>query len=293
MKFGKNRTTTLTAGLGAAACLSGSLLMGVSSASADAGNDFAVAAKSFPAKADINGRKHKGDAADAPGSKVNAYEEGQQVPVKCQSTANGQIWDETTDGWWVPDAYVKTGSDGYAPGVSRCEGGDAVHGRSDGPAGPKTGTRQEKIARVLKAAKSQVGKGYEYAWGSGGKGGPSYGVHHYPDGDPSNGDDYNRFGFDCSGLTLYAYWRGAGIDIGEWTGKQYESGKRVSLEELQPGDLVFWGDGDDAGSTTHVVMYVGDGKVVEAAPPRDGKSVHVRNLYGQGGWTAHAIRVIN
>jgi len=256
--------------------------------------------KSFPAKVDINGRKRIGQPADAPGHKENAYKVGQMVPVKCQAGYNGAIWDLTTDGWWVPDTYVKTGTDDFAPGVARCStsgggggGGSTVHGRSNGPAGQKGGTRAEKIDRVIKAATSQSGKGYNYSWGAGGKGGASYGVHHYPDGDAANGDDYNRLGYDCSGLTQYAFWKGAGIDIGEWTGTQYAAGKRVSVNDLQPGDLIFWGSGDQAGSTTHVALYLGNRKMIEAAPPRDGKSVHVTDLYGQQNWTAHAIRVID
>ena len=90
--------------------------------------DSAVATKSFPAKVDINGRKKKGQSATAPGYKHNAYKKGQMVPVKCQSTANGEIWDYTTHGWWVPDKYVKTGTDGFAPGVARCEGGGGGNG---------------------------------------------------------------------------------------------------------------------------------------------------------------------
>ncbi|OZM72585.1 hypothetical protein CFN78_13130 [Amycolatopsis antarctica] len=183
-------------------------------------------------------------------------------------------------------AEVERGNVPAAPGVG------AVHGRNDGPAGPATGTREEKIARVLDVAKSQVGKGHDYAWGSGGKGGPSYGVHHHPDGDPARGDDHDRRGFDCSGLTLYAFWKGAGIDIGASTVPQYVAGRKVSPDELRPGDLVFWGDGDQAESTTHVVLYLGGNTIVEAAPPRDGRSVHIRELYGKDEWTTHAVRVI-
>jgi len=256
----------------------------------------AAKAKSFPAKVDINGRKMIGQPADAPGHEENAYKAGEDVPVRCQAGSGGEIWDLTSDGWWVPDTYVKTGTDGYAPGIDRCDGDDGdgsqVHGRSNGPAGPTTGTREEKIQRVLDAATSQVGRGYDYSWGSGGKGGASYGVHHYPDGDPSQGDDYDRKGFDCSGLTLYAFWKGAGIDIGGSTVPQYEAGTKVSPDDLQPGDLVFWGEGDQPGSTSHVVLYLGDNKIIEAAPPRDGKSIHIRDLYGKDDWTTHAIRVI-
>ncbi|MET1074937.1 MAG: NlpC/P60 family protein, partial [Umezawaea sp.] len=142
------------------------------------------------------------------------------------------------------------------------------------------------------AAKSQLGKWLLYSSGGGGKGGPSYGIHHFPDGDPDNGDDYGRFGFDCSGFTLYAFWKGAGIDIGANTTAQYKSAHFVSLDALLPGDLIFWGDGDDRSTTTHVVLYLGGGQVLESAPPRDATSVHIRSTYGQANWMAHAVRYI-
>ncbi|GAA4444109.1 C40 family peptidase [Actinokineospora soli] len=257
--------------------------------------DPAVKPKGFPAKTDINGRKKKGQPANAPGHKYNAYKKGQIVPVKCQSSAGGEIWDYTAHGWWVPDKYVKTGTDGWAPGVPRCgdEGGDGggkkVHGRNTGPAGPTGGTRQEKINRVIAAAKSQTGKGYLYSWGAGGKGGPSYGVEHRQ---REGGDDWYRYGYDCSGLTLYAFWKGAGIDIGPATTQQYKAGKKVPLSQIQPGDLIFWGNGDNAASTTHVAIYIGGGKLIEASWPRNSNSVRVKALYGRDKWTAHAIRVI-
>ncbi|WNV88901.1 NlpC/P60 family protein [Umezawaea sp. Da 62-37] len=255
--------------------------------------------KSYPAKADLNGRKNKGEAATAPGAVVDKYKSGQAVPVDCQALSGGAIWDHTTANLWVPDEYVKTGITGFVEGLPRCDtdglrdgSGTGTHGRNTGPAGPTTGTRQQKVDRVIAAAKSQLGKGLLYSWGGGGKGGPSYGIHHYPDGNPANGDDYGRFGFDCSGFTLYAFWKGAGIDIGANTTAQYKSAHFVSLDALLPGDLIFWGDGDDRTTTTHVVLYLGGGQVLESAPPRDATSVHIRSTYGQANWMAHAVRYI-
>lgn len=253
-----------------------------------------VLPKSFPAKVDLNGRVHKGEPSSATGTVVDKYLAGASVPIQCQATAGGTIWDFTTDALWVPDEYV---ANAYVAGIPRCDtdGESAAstgeHGRNTGPAGPKTGTSAEKIARVIAAAKSMTGKGYNYAWGGGGKGGPSYGIHHYPDEDYTQGDDYERFGFDCSGLTLYAFWKGAGVDLGYWTGEQYGAGTRVPVSQMKAGDLIFWGDGDDSESTHHVALYLGGNQLIESAPPRDGKSVHIRTLYGQTEWMDHVIRV--
>ncbi len=253
-----------------------------------------AASKSFPAKTDLNGRRNKGDAATAPGAVVDRYEAGRQVPLRCQAqAANGTARDLTTDNPWVPGHHVKTGTDGYVEGLARCDTdgvepgemppGNAVHGRGNGPAGPATGTNAEKVKRVVDTAKSRLGKGYPYSWGASGKGGASYGVHHYPDNDPSQGDDYNRPGFDCSGLTPYAFWKGAGSGIGARTGAQTTKGRAVAIADRLPGDLVFWGRADnDADVTTHVALYLGDDKILEAAPPRDGRSVRISDLHSHG-----------
>jgi cell wall-associated NlpC family hydrolase len=116
---------------------------------------------------------------------------------------------------------------------------------------------------AISAARSQLG--VAYSWGGGGSSGPSYGI----------APDSQVFGFDCSGLTQYAYAR-AGIAIGGTSRDQWwlNRNKRVSVADLQPGDLLFWGsDRSDYMSITHVAIYIGDGQMIEA--PDRGKNVTV------------------
>jgi len=68
--------------------------------------------------------------------------------------------------------------------------------------------------------------------------------------------------FDCSGLTMYAY-AAAGISLPHSSRVQYTMGKPVSTDELQAGDLLFYGS--SAGSIHHVAMYIGDGMLVHAS----------------------------
>ena len=75
-------------------------------------------------------------------------------------------------------------------------------------------------------------------------------------------------GFDCSGLTQYA-WAQAGVDIPR-TAEQQAVGRQVTAEELQAGDLVVW-DG-------HVAMYAGDGMMVEAGDPVQTNPLRTTNL---------------
>ncbi|RKS04982.1 cell wall-associated NlpC family hydrolase [Nocardiopsis sp. Huas11] len=83
--------------------------------------------------------------------------------------------------------------------------------------------------------------------------------------------------FDCSGLTLKA-WEAAGVSLPRVTTDQVNTGTRVGLDQLQPGDLLFYDTGAPGGSPSHVTMYVGDGQMVNA--PRTGQSIRVEAVEG-------------
>lgn len=79
-------------------------------------------------------------------------------------------------------------------------------------------------------------------------------------------------GYDCSGLVMKSF-AAAGISLPRVVGPQYAASRPVSMSELQPGDLVFYGD------MSHNGIYIGNGKVIHA--PRPGKSVEVTSVsYG-------------
>ncbi|MEV4880215.1 C40 family peptidase [Streptomyces cyaneofuscatus] len=66
--------------------------------------------------------------------------------------------------------------------------------------------------------------------------------------------------WDCSGLVQAAY-RTVGIDLPRVSQSQSTAGTQVSLDNLQPGDILYWGG---AGSAYHVAIYVGGGQFVGA-----------------------------
>ncbi|WP_436633151.1 C40 family peptidase [Latilactobacillus sakei] len=101
---------------------------------------------------------------------------------------------------------------------------------------------------VVSAALSQIGT--PYVWG-----GSTPGV-----------------GLDCSGLVQYAYSR-AGVSLGRITTAQEGAGQRVSLNSLQPGDIIFWGG---AGASYHDAIYIGGGQYVHA--PQPGESVKIGTI---------------
>lgn len=88
---------------------------------------------------------------------------------------------------------------------------------------------------VVGAARSMIG--YPYSWGGGGKGGPSYGI----------GRGAHTFGFDCSGLTEYAWWKGARVSIGGVTNPQWANSTPIGSP--RPGALGF-----PHGPSVHVML---------------------------------------
>ncbi|MEG3628967.1 C40 family peptidase [Streptomyces poriticola] len=72
--------------------------------------------------------------------------------------------------------------------------------------------------------------------------------------------------WDCSGLVQAAF-KQAGIDLPRVSQSQSTAGTQVSLSNLQPGDILYWGG---AGSAYHVAVYVGNGQFVGAQNPSTG-----------------------
>ena len=72
--------------------------------------------------------------------------------------------------------------------------------------------------------------------------------------------------FDCSGLMAWAYQQ-QGKSIPRTSQAQIAGGQSVSVDQLQPGDIVGYYPG-----VTHVGMYIGNGQIVHAStygvPPR-------------------------
>ncbi|RNL86368.1 C40 family peptidase [Halostreptopolyspora alba] len=106
-----------------------------------------------------------------------------------------------------------------------------------------TGSASGDARAALDFAYAQIGK--PYVWGGTG-----------PD------------GYDCSGLTQAA-WKQAGVNLPRVSEDQFNAGSRVSWDQLQPGDLMFFYDSEEP---SHVGMYAGDGMMVHAST--SSKPVH-------------------
>lgn len=83
-------------------------------------------------------------------------------------------------------------------------------------------------------------------------------------------------GFDCSGLVQYVYKHAQGVNINlpRTTEGQQNVGKQVSMNDLKPGDLLFWQDG--SGLVYHSAIYIGNGEYIHA--PKPGETVCVQKI---------------
>lgn len=115
-------------------------------------------------------------------------------------------------------------------------------------AGGATGKRGDLVA----AAKKWLGTPYK--WGGNGP-----------------------LGVDCSGFTQQVY-RQFGIDLPRISAQQAASGKRVSINDAQPGDLVAWDNSLRNNGADHVGILLGGGLVIHA--PRPGDSVKISKVWG-------------
>ncbi|MDP3722894.1 MAG: NlpC/P60 family protein [Candidatus Omnitrophota bacterium] len=86
----------------------------------------------------------------------------------------------------------------------------------------------------------------------------------------ANGDE-TQTGVDCSGLVNLAY-RAAGIDIPRDAHEQFLRARPVNA--LQPGDLIFLSERANPRAVVHVMLYAGDGAVIEGP----GTGLTVRRL---------------
>ncbi|QNJ92299.1 NlpC/P60 family peptidoglycan endopeptidase RipB [Mycolicibacterium fluoranthenivorans] len=131
---------------------------------------------------------------------------------------------------------------------------------------------RQAIEYVIRRAGSQIG--VPYSWGGGSLTGPSRGI------DSGAG----TVGFDCSGLTRYAY-AGVGVLLPRYSGDQYNAGRKVAPSQAKRGDLLFWGPGGGQ----HEAIYLGNGQMLEAQ--QTGVPVKISPVR-TGGMTPYVTRII-
>ncbi|KAM0090098.1 hypothetical protein ACP6JD_006502 [Aspergillus fumigatus] len=189
---------------------------------------------------------------------VKSYPKGHEVSIVCQAPGTDikgdKLWDKTSDGCYVADYYVKTGTTNYV--AKHCDSGSG-----SGGGGGSSGSGSGKA--IVAAAQKE--KGLPYVWGGGGCKGPSGG------------------GFDCSGLTQYAVCQALKKTIPRTAQTQYNSnmGKRIPRAQAKEGDLLFWATGGDCkNKVVHVGIFIRDGWMINAA--KTGTPVREQSI-----WTSY------
>jgi cell wall-associated NlpC family hydrolase len=135
-------------------------------------------------------------------------------------------------------------------------------------------------AKTVVAAADQFVGNTPYVWGGGTSSGPSMGLNGQGAVGPTGYQ--GKPGFDCSGLTLYAFAQ-AGITLPHYSGAggQFSIVENsptftTNISQLKPGDLVFFVGVGDGGSVTnpgHVGIYIGNGQMINA--PTTGQLVSI------------------
>ncbi|MFM7211799.1 MAG: NlpC/P60 family protein [Actinomycetota bacterium] len=126
-------------------------------------------------------------------------------------------------------------NDGGSANIDSGGGGGGYSGGS--------GVSSDRAAIVVEYALAQVGKPYSFAASP-----------------PSS--------WDCTKLTSWA-WAQVGVQLTPYSYVQAQEVRRISPDELQPGDLLFFFEG----GAHHASMYIGGGMIVEASSPEVGVRV--------------------
>ncbi|HWU83432.1 MAG TPA: C40 family peptidase [Methylophilaceae bacterium] len=81
-------------------------------------------------------------------------------------------------------------------------------------------------------------------------------------------------GFDCSGFVRYVFQQAANLTLPHGARALSQLGQTVPIDQLRPGDLVFFNTLKSAFS--HVGIYLGDNRFIHA--PSSGGGIHVVNM---------------
>lgn len=116
-----------------------------------------------------------------------------------------------------------------------------------------------KIQSIIQTAKHQLGVRYR------------------------RGGDRPEVGFDCSGFVSWVLAQN-GIELGRSSPDMARQGVKITRNELQPGDLVFFTSNRKRKRVAHVGIYLGGGEFIHAAS--NNRRIQVNDL-SEDYWSRH------
>jgi cell wall-associated NlpC family hydrolase len=218
-------------------------------ASKQAGRDDELLDQLAQAQEDLATEKSAAEAARADAAEEQQRIEATRSEVEAANAEQQQLLDQVNGELEVLVQEEQRRRDAAAAASARTRhGGGGAGGTGNPELFPNLPAPGNAAAIAIDFARAQLGKPYVYA---------------------ASGPD----AYDCSGLTMAAY-AAAGISLPHYSGAQYSSLPHVSLDAMQPGDLVFWGPG----GSQHEGLYIGDGLMIHA--PHTGDVVKIAGVYG-------------
>ena len=197
------------------------------------------------ARADLQSQREKQNQLQA---QVNSSKKDAEQAVSAQQRALSKVQGQLAT--LVRQEQARRAAE--AAKAARARQQQSRSGRvSSSTAGRNVPAPSAGVSGAIAAARSQLGVAYHWAASTPG------------------------VGFDCSGLTSWA-WARAGRALPHSSRAQYASLPHVPLDQLQPGDLVFFG----GRSVNHVGLYIGGGMMIHA--PHTGANVEVATIYRGG-----------
>ena len=175
---------------------------------------------------------------------INKSEDSDEVLVSAKAGDTYEVLEDMGDGWMRVRVLD---TEGYLPvsgNATVAEVGEEQMAEVQEDA--LTSSNSYKRQQVVNYAMQFVGGRYRYG-----------------------GSDPNT-GVDCSGFTRYVLQNAAGIGMNRSSGSQAAQGTAVSVDQMQPGDLLFYSSGS---RINHVAMYIGNGQIVHASTERTGITV--------------------
>lgn len=179
--------------------------------------------------------------------------------LQTATDAKGNTWYEVGENQWIMAKYTVSANKSVKKAATTNTNNVAVKTTKKAK---RSVQASGNASSIIALAKSEAGK--RYVWGATG---------------PS--------AFDCSGLVQYVYSHAAGVSLPRTTYQQVKVGRSVSMSQLQPGDLLFWGS---ASAPYHVGIYLGNGQYIHAATPSQGVIVQTLSSYF---YPSAAKRVLN